>query len=210
MLRSTKINKFIRFFRSLILSIDKPSPLYTNHLPEGLRLHIGPGHINLQGWVNIDAIQHPHTHIVDHRLELGEFADCSVTEIYACHILEHISHRQIRSVLSHFYAKLREGGVIRVSVPSFDALIELYQLSDKNINSIQYPVMGGQEDDFNYHKTIYNYDLLKLLLLECGFKSIREWSTEKIFGESIGDWSSYKVTMGNKVIPISINLEGIK
>ena len=49
-----KIKNFFRIFRQFKKIINYPIPIYTER-KEGIRLHLGSGEINLQGWVNIDA-----------------------------------------------------------------------------------------------------------------------------------------------------------
>lgn len=55
-----------------------------------MKLHIGCGERFLPGWKHLDARKFPHVDYVTDRLDkLDMFADNSVAEIYACHILEH-------------------------------------------------------------------------------------------------------------------------
>ena len=45
--------------------------IYVKHTEPGLRLHLGSGEINLQGWVNIDARSFKHTHLQTDKIDVG-------------------------------------------------------------------------------------------------------------------------------------------
>ena len=90
--------------------------------PEGeALLHIGCGDINARHFINIDARDKPHVHIVTKdlfKLDLipSGFADL----IYMSHVLEHVGHRSVVSVLKEMRRILKPGGVLRISVPDFE------------------------------------------------------------------------------------------
>jgi predicted SAM-dependent methyltransferase len=208
------VGKKIRDIKKMLNLINdlrnKPIPIYGKINNPGIKLHIGPGSINLQGWINIDAASGPHIHMISNGLQLDEFTDKSCSHIYACHILEHISHREISSVLKTLYRKLKPGGSLLISVPSFDAILKNYADNNRDINKILPILMGGQEDSLNYHKSIYNEASLRTALRESGFKKICEWDTIEKFGMDIGDYSSRQLFGKGSEYKLSINLEGTR
>ena len=61
--------------------------------------------------------------------------------------------------------------------------------------------MGAQDYEFNFHNTVYNYDSLKALIEQAGFRDVARWTTVEEFGQRIGDWSQ---------VDHSLNLKAIK
>lgn len=172
----------------------------------GLRLHIGSGPINLEGWVNVDARNASHIHLNTTSIYLEEFSDHSVAEIYMCHVLEHFNIGEIKSILSCYQRKLKMGGVLRISVPDIDLLIQIYHSTGKNIKLITPSILGGQDYEFNFHKIIFNRELLTELLEGAGFSEIKEWNTLETFGLDINDWSSKEIRMKLDHFKVSLNL----
>ncbi len=84
-----------------------------------------------------------------------EYADL----IYASHVLEHISHNEVLKVLKEWYRVLKKGGILRLSVPDFDKLIDVYLTEEKDIRAIIGPLMGGQDNPYNFHKSVFNEKL---------------------------------------------------
>ena len=61
-----------------------------------MKLHIGCGEKYLPGWKHLDARKFPHVDYVTNKLDkLDMFADNSVEEIYACHVLEHFTRLEM-------------------------------------------------------------------------------------------------------------------
>ena len=189
---------------------ERSKPIYSSVTCDGMKLHLGSGGINLQGWVNIDARMFDHTHLVTNTLDLKEFSENSISQIYMCHILEHFSFSDVHRVLAKLRTKLRQGGLLRISVPSFDSIVQIYNNNNFDIDLVKFAIMGGQEYEHNFHKSIFNKKSLTNLLDKHGFFNVEEWSTLEDFGVELGDWSS-KALDGDKTnIPISLNLKAQK
>jgi predicted SAM-dependent methyltransferase len=189
---------------------NRPEPIFTKVNSPGLKVHIGTGEINLQGWVNIDARNFEHVHIVSNNMQLDEFKEDSIGEIYLCHVLEHISFEEARSFMKLVLSKLKKGGVLRISVPSFDSIIKIYSNNNNNLEIVKYALMGGQDYEYNFHRSVYNLSLLSELLTSNGFGSVCEWTTADDFGQSIGDWSDRNFISTIGPVPISLNVKGLK
>ncbi len=196
-------------FKLFCQSIDKPSPIYIKNNNCGLKVHLGAGPINIQGWINVDARAYDHTHLVAEGFDLAEFSDGSISEIYICHVLEHFSFVEAESLLRHFKKKLCLGGVIRISVPSFDQLVAVYLDSNNNLDLIKLAVMGGQDYEFNFHKSIYNHSSLMKLLNSSGYMDVELWNTLDDFGADLGDWSNKSFPSSKGPLMASLNLKGV-
>ena len=151
-----------------------------------LRLNLGAGATELPGF---DAVDRK----VGREVFPLDVDDESVEEIYASHVLEHFSHRQVQDVLRHWVAKLRPGGRIRVAVPDFEWIVAQYVRC--NPINVQGYVMGGQVDDNDFHKCLFDSDMLTSLMVEAGLVEIARWLPE------IKDCSA---------LPVSLNLSGVK
>ena len=73
-----------------------------------MKLHVGCGERFLPGWKHLDARNFPHVDYVTDKLDM--FADNSVEEIYACHVLEHFTR-----------AEMIRGGVFKRMVSRFES-----------------------------------------------------------------------------------------
>lgn len=185
-------------------------PVYPKAGNGGLKIHVGSGSINIQGWVSIDARQAPHIHLCSEGFALKEFVDGSIGEIYMCHVLEHFSFEEIGEILRNFHRKLKIGGVLRLSVPDFDRLLTVYQANGNNLELIKFALMGGQDYAHNFHKCVFNRAALADLLVACGFAHIAEWNTIEEFGVHLGDWSETSFQTPRGEFPISLNMKAIK
>lgn len=185
-------------------------PVYPMTDSGGLKIHLGAGPINLQGWVNIDARQAPHVHLRSEGFALNEFVDGAISEIYMCHVLEHFSFEEVSEILGNLHKKLKVGGVLRLSVPDFDRLITVYQANGNNLELIKFALMGGQDYAHNFHKCVFNLEALSDQLAACGFEHIAEWNTLEDFGVHLGDWSETGFQTPEGEFPISLNIKAIK
>lgn len=205
------------FARIKAFSVSRQHARYGGHKPvypkvsdDGLKIHLGAGPINIQGWVNIDARQAPHIHLRSEGFTLNEFADGAVSEIYMCHVLEHFSFEEVERILCNFHKKLKVGGVLRLSVPDFDCLINVYHANDNNLELIKFALMGGQDYAYNYHKCVFNRAILKNQLAAYGFAHMAEWDTLEDFGVHLRDWSETGFETPEGEFPISLNMKAIK
>lgn len=202
--------KYAQYLLRANKNFDKPTPIFTKPLDGGLKVHLGAGPINIQGWINIDARSDSHIHLQSEGFDLNEFADGTVSEIYMCHALEHFSFVEAEVVLKKLHKKLKAGGVLRISVPDFDSLISVYRANQNNLKWIRMALMGGQEYEYDYHKSVYNKELLSTLLTSCGYESIDTWDTSKDFGTSLGDWSDKSLATPKGKFLISLNMKAVK
>lgn len=173
-------------------------------------IHLGCGEINAPGFINVDVIPYSHVHYVQEVDDLSIFPNKYADLIYASHVLEHISHRKITEVLKEWYRVIKEGGVLRLSVPDFDKLIAIYSAEGEDIGAIIAPLMGGQDHTYNFHKTVFNENYLSEILLSAGFKEVRRWNPEEVKLHSFDDWASEPITYKGKKYPISLNIEAVK
>lgn len=98
-----------------------------------------------------------------------------VDVIRASHVLEHFSRDQTDVVLRNWFDALKPGGEIRVAVPDFNKIAQLQLAGDPL--AVGY-AMGGQLDQDDFHKTLFDEKALRFALASAGFVLIRPWKSE--------------------------------
>lgn len=152
-----------------------------------VRLNLGAGDTPLEGYINLDRKQGQEI------FPLTQYADDSVDEVRASHVLEHFSHRDVSDVLREWRRVLKPGGVLKVAVPNFEWIARQY-LAGHPVN-VQGYVMGGHADANDHHGAIFDREELSRELRASGFYDIRPWRSDA------SDCSR---------LPVSLNLQGRK
>lgn len=170
-----------------------------------LRLHIG-GTEARAGWKILNIQPGPDVDYVGTCVSLAQFADASVAEVYASHVLEHLGFREeIPRALAEIHRVLVPGGRLSVSVPDFDVLCQLFthpELPADQKFSIMMHVFGAQEDAHDLHKIGFTQDFLISFLTQAGFQRFQRVENFDLFN----DFSRAK-RFG---VPISLNVEAYK
>lgn len=182
------------------------------HLPSSkkIQVHLGCGPINHPDFINIDGFPFPHVHYVSRIDKLPMLNDSSVDLIYASHCLEHFHYNSVTEVLSEWCRVLKPTGEIYISVPDVDKLIAIYKKFNNDPDLIMEQLMGGQNNKYNYHYTVFNHINLAKKLQEVGFNSIEEWRAPYDVGGVLKDFSSYEKLVGNESFPVSLNIKAKK
>ncbi len=145
-----------------------------------MNLHLGCGKRRLQGFVHVDLADFPH---IDHRHDvrtLPMFGDGAADLVYACHVLEYFDRVEVRDVLAEWRRVLRPGGTLRLAVPDFAALVEVYRASG-DLGLVHGPLYGRIEvatpdgPRIVYHRTVYDEASLRATLEAAGFTRVRRW-----------------------------------
>lgn len=146
------------------------------------RLHLGCGSRYLPGYIHVDITAHPHVDVVTDVTQSMDsyFQPGSIDEIYACHILEHIGRRSVEETLKSWLRLLRPGGVLRLAVPDFQAIVAEYVSNPLCLHdTLLGLIYGGQRNQWDYHTMGFDFPNLSRLLERIGFVSIQryDWST---------------------------------
>lgn len=174
-------------------------------------LHIGCGDINAAGYINIDARPQPHVHIVTTTLfKLAMIPPDIADLIYMSHVLEHVCHRDVVATLREMHRILKPKGILRVSVPDFEKIIEIYQSNGNELTPIEQALMGGQDYTFNFHYAVFNDAHLRKKFIASGFREARAWNPETCQNHDFEDWASRHIEYQGRHFAISLNIEAIK
>ena len=179
-----------------------------------VRLHIGCGKRNIPGFINVDILEFPHVHHVTGANILGFASDNSVDLIYACHVLEHFGRTEYEDVLREWYRVLKADGVLRLSVPDFRACANIYYEKglEDGLSGLIGLISGGQRDEFDFHKMIFDEPFLTVALQRVGFKSTRHWDWRDTDHVEFDDFSQAYIPHMDKETGrlMSLNLEAVK
>ena len=176
-----------------------------------MKYHIGCGSKRLETFTNIDCLKTDAVDIVDDISTLCSVQDKSADLIYACHCLEHFGRNETLDVLKVWGSKLKIGGILRVAVPDFDSVVKIYQ-KNKNLQEILGLVCGGQRNEYDYHKTIFNFESLSKLLNEAGFVKIKKYDWQNTEHSQTDDYSQSYIPHMQKTngCLMSLNIEAEK
>lgn len=170
----------------------------------GLRLHIG-GWERRDGWKIMDATPRAETDIVGDIRNLTSYADDSIADIYASHVLEHIPHRELLDVLKGIRRVLVPSGKLYVAVPDLAVLCSLFIAPERTMEEkakIMAMMFGAQSDPHDFHHTGFDFDIMTMYLSLAGFSSLEEVESFGLF-----DDTSEGRLLGQR---ISLNLIAVK
>jgi predicted SAM-dependent methyltransferase len=176
-----------------------------------MKLHLGCGKKHIPGFVHVDIEEHSH---VDFRVpvnDLGFAKNGSVDLIYASHVLEHFGRHELDQVLREWFRVLRKGGLLRVAVPDFEAVVQRYGRTG-NLSELIGLVSGGQRNEYDYHKMIFDEKFLGARLLQTGFVSISRYDWKATEHAWLDDYSQAYLPHLDKEHGqlMSLNLEAVK
>lgn len=149
-------------------------------------MNLGAGEYPLDGYQNLDIA----TGVDARRLTM--FGNGTVDEVRASHLLEHFTPPEARQALAEWVRVLKPGGKLRLSVPDFRSVAEDY-LGQRQYRTAEI-VMGAHTDEHDYHRSLWDRELLTAAMTEAGIESITDWQGE----------------VDSSRFSISVNLEGVK
>lgn len=173
-----------------------------------MKLHLGCGKRFLPGFVHIDAVDYPHVDHVATIDNLSFIQTDSVDLIYNCHVLEHFKRRDVGRVLSEWHRVLKPGGTLRVSVPDFSKLCEVYQRENK-LDLVIGALFGRQDYLYNIHYNVFDFISLSKSLEQTGFVNVRHYDWRQTEHAGIDDFSQAYIPHMDKEhgTLISLNVE---
>jgi hypothetical protein len=151
-----------------------------------MKLNLGSGENPLEGYENLDRLNGQEVYPLNYEPSICE-------EIRASHVLEHFPHNRVGRVIRDWVSALKDGGVLKIAVPNFAWIAQKYIDGDQV--EAQGFTMGGQMDENDYHKCIFDEGALAEEMKDAGLVDIKHWKSE------IDDCASMEV---------SLNLQGTK
>lgn len=135
-----------------------------------LKLDLGAGDVSPEGFMPLGNAHGTQIY------PLSSIPDGSCAVVRASHVLEHFPRAQIAAVVKEWVRVLAPGGELRIAVPDLRKIAENY-LGGVNQNTEGY-LMGGQVDEADHHKALFDETKLKILLAGAGLILVRPWTSE--------------------------------
>ena len=176
-----------------------------------VQLHLGCGERYLSDFIHIDARSFPHVDYVTQVDKLPMFKDESVDLIYSSHLLEHFRRQETERVLSEWYRVLKKGGLLRIAVPDFEKIVEMYSRT-KDIQLVLGLLHGRQDYPENAHHVSFDFISLSAILRKVGFQQVRRWDWRQVFPPGYDDFSQAYLPHMDKEggTLMSLNVEALK
>lgn len=176
-----------------------------------MKLHLGCGKRFIPGYAHIDAVQFPHVDVVHAVDNLPMIADDLVEVIYSCHVLEHFTRVELPRVLAEWRRVLKPGGTLRVAVPDFEAICELYRQT-KRMDVVIGPLFGRGDHLYNIHHNVFDFPTLATTLVLAGFTNVRRYDWRKTEHADVDDFASayYPHMDKERGLLLSLNVEATK
>jgi len=164
-------------------------------MSEPLKLHLGCWKRYIPGFVHVDLCGLPHIDY-QHRIDsLPMFGDATADLIYTSHTLEYFDRQEAAGVLAEWRRVLKPGGTLRLAVPDFPALVQVYQQTG-DLTKVLGPLYGrmvvqmkDHRQQLIYHKTVYDFDSLRALLEQCGFGNVQRYDWRQTIHKDYDDHS---------------------
>lgn len=176
------------------------------------KLQIGCGKVYLpreNGWTNLDIFSSVNADVYADMAALP-FDPGTFDLIYASHVLEHSHRSTVLAILSHWRHLLKPGGILRLAVPNFAAIVDRYQQTG-DLPELMGLLFGGQNHPKNVHTVAFDDETLTIALQKVGFKSVRRWDWKDTEHQDFDDYSQAYLPHMNKTGRLmSLNVEAIK
>ena len=177
-----------------------------------VKINLGCGWRNFgNDWLHIDAGDYDHLdlkHDISKKMPLSEDL---VDLIYSSHLIEYFDRHEIKNILLDWKRVLKPGGILRLAMPDFKAITNLYIKGSIKIEQALGPIYGKMKMGKStiYHKTAYDFESLKSLLEECGYVSIKEYDWRDTDHSGFDDHSQAYIPHMDKEngVLISLNVE---
>ena len=160
-----------------------------------IKLNLGCGNRKIHGFTNIDVRSEVNPDVVCDITSITSEYKNEVGLIYAAHVLEHFPLKPFPfqpktyfDVLSDWYGALKEGGVLRISVPDLEASFEHF-METKDFESIRAFIYGGQKYDYDFHYHGWTMNTLIKDLKKVGFKTVRSYNWRETDHYYVDDYS---------------------
>ena len=152
-----------------------------------MRVEVGAGERPHDGYdIHTDMLPLPHVEVVCRQDQLP-FADGTVTELRANHVLEHQSWELVEVTLGEWARVLRPDGVLNIGVPDARFIAQQWVRGEIDTREANYWLLGGHSDRpahrgtdgrgvprwiWNAHHTLFDESWLRELLHRAGFAEI--------------------------------------
>lgn len=182
-------------------------------------LHLGCGERYLEStneikWIHIDLAKYDHIDFNNDIRDLSMFKSNAIDLIYCSHSFEYFDRQEGKEVLKEWHRVLRSDGILRLAVPDFEGIVNVYQkYGDIEHKGILGPLYGRRElgNGYIYHRTCYDFNSLKKILEDVSFKNIKRYNPGDVLPDDYDDQSlGWVPHLDRTGILVSLNVEAKK
>ncbi len=154
-----------------------------------MKLHLG-GTQPHPDWHIFDIEARPEVDFVGDASDLSQFADNSIEEIYASHILEHFHYAldgELLAVLKEWHRVLVPQGMLYISVPDLRKICWLFLNPDLNMHDrriLLAALYGGHINAYDVHRAGFDLEILTYFLREAGFSAYEQVEEFGLFADT--------------------------
>jgi predicted SAM-dependent methyltransferase len=134
-----------------------------------MKLNLGSGKRNREGFINIDAVKQTDSTIVGNILNL-DYEDGTIEHIYSSHVIEHLDKNEIKRYFSECHRMLIPNGIMELLAPSMLLIIKQFNNGKVDINYLDNFLYALQLHPYDYHKHGIYDEKLRKLCADYGFK----------------------------------------
>lgn len=135
-----------------------------------------------EGYVHHDVKPLPGIDIVCDLKDLS-IPEGSCERIEFTHALEHFPATETVPLLKKIKSWLAKDGELYIEVPNFEWHASLLLKEGRYKDAIYY-AFGGQEDEYDLHKTGFTKEILHDALLEAGFSNVEIWNQSSLIAKA--------------------------
>ena len=178
-----------------------------------MKINLGCGWRDFgRDWVHIDGGDYPHLDSCD--ITELPYDNETVDLIYASCVIEYFDREEAIDVLKEWGRVLKSGGQLRLSVPDFEVMADLYVKNKYPLDSFLGPLYGKMpmRKETIYHKTVYDYQSIKEMLVSLGIRDVRRYDWRNTDHAQFDDHSQAYLPHMDKEngTLIQLNIEGKK
>lgn len=153
-------------------------------------VEVGSGNSPKHGYIHCDIHTGPHVEYICKAWEIP-FGQESVDEIYARHVLEHLTFQDALRTIKHWLAILKPGGHVDINVPDLEKHIEQLKMNgnspyvDFSVTNREHAmagIYGWQRNDTDIHKWGYSQESLFSILKRTGYANIIRITDNSVSG----------------------------
>jgi len=140
-----------------------------------IKLNLGCGIIYKPGYLNVDRFNNS---VADKICDVQDlpFESNSVEKIESFHLIEHFDYIHCKYLLSEWFRVLKPEGILIIETPDLEKTFKKFRQSALEIKKTTLQWIYGIDSPGMQHKTGFDWELIKNLLSEIGFKNIKKQS----------------------------------
>lgn len=138
-----------------------------------MKLVLCAGDRHVEGYMHHDVMAFPRTDFVCDLHDIGKkIANGTCERIEFTHALEHFPTKEIVPILKMIHGMLKKDGELYIEVPNFEWHARLLLEEGRDRDAVYY-AFGGQENEYDFHKTAFTVKILQEDLESAGFQNIQ-------------------------------------